>query len=90
MARELNELWCADLAYVDKLASDNSGTKYLLVVVDVLSRFVRVQPMRNKKAVTTREVFIKLLGVINRNYCGLIKAQNSMVSLQSIVKLLES
>ena len=30
-ARFKNEIWCMDLAYVDKLAKDNNGVKYLLV-----------------------------------------------------------
>ena len=31
-ARFKNEIWCMDLAYVDKLAKDNNGERYLLVV----------------------------------------------------------
>ena len=30
-ARLRNEIWCMDLAYVDKLAKENNGVKYLLV-----------------------------------------------------------
>ena len=29
-ARFRNEIWCMDLAYVDKLAKENNGVKYLL------------------------------------------------------------
>ena len=31
-----NEIWCMDLAYVDKLAKDNDSVKYLLVRQDLL------------------------------------------------------
>ena len=31
-ARIKNEIWCMDLAYVDKLAKDFSGVKYHLVL----------------------------------------------------------
>ena len=58
----INEIWCADLAQVDKPAQQNDGTKYLLVTVDVLSRFVRVQPMKNKLAKTTKAAFLKMVG----------------------------
>ena len=34
-ARYKNEIWCMDLAYVDKLTKDNRGIKYLLVRLDV-------------------------------------------------------
>ena len=49
-AKHKNEIWCADLAQVDKLAEWNNGIKYLLVVVDVFSRYVRVDTLRNKSA----------------------------------------
>ena len=50
-----------DLAFVDKLASQNKGVKYLLVAVDVLSRFVRVQTMKTKYAKDTLQAFKKMI-----------------------------
>ena len=50
-----------DLAIVDKLASQNKGVKYLLVAVDVFSRFVRVQTMKTKYAKYTLQAFIKMI-----------------------------
>ena len=35
-----NEIWWMDLAYVDKLANDNNGVKYLLVRQDMFDRTV--------------------------------------------------
>ena len=49
-----------DLAQVDKLASSNSGIKYLMVIVDLFSRYVRVGPMRTKSAESAKACFIKL------------------------------
>ena len=59
-AKHKNEIWCADLAQVDKLAEWNNGIKYLLVVVDVFSRYVRVETLRNKSAESTKRAYIKL------------------------------
>ena len=42
-ARFKNEFWCMDLAYVDKLAKDNNGVKYLLVRQDLFDRTVDVK-----------------------------------------------
>ena len=42
-SKNFNEIWCMYLAFVDKLASQNNGVKYLLVAVDTFSRFVTVQ-----------------------------------------------
>ena len=39
-ARFKNEIWCMDLAYVDKLAKDNKGVKYLLVRQDLFDKTV--------------------------------------------------
>ena len=39
-ARFKNDFWCMDLAYVDKLAKDNNGVKYLLVRQDLFDRTV--------------------------------------------------
>ena len=32
-SKYINEIWCMNLAFVDKLASRNNGNKYLLVTV---------------------------------------------------------
>ena len=34
-SKYINEIWCMDLAFVDKLASQNNGVNYLLVAVDI-------------------------------------------------------
>ena len=49
------------LAFVDKLASQNNGVKYLLVAVDVFSGFVRVQTMKTKYAKDTLQAFKKMI-----------------------------
>ena len=47
-ARFKNEIWCMDLAYVDKLAKDNNGVKYLLVRQDLFHRTVDAKGMKKK------------------------------------------
>ena len=37
-ARFENQIWCMDLAYVDKLAKDKNGVKYLLVRQDLFDQ----------------------------------------------------
>ena len=54
-------IWSMDLAYMDKIANEISGTKYLLVAVDVLSRYLRVQPQKNKYATTVKDAFLKMI-----------------------------
>ena len=41
LARFRNEIWCMDLAHVDKLAKENNGVKYLLVHQYLFDRTVK-------------------------------------------------
>ena len=47
-ARFRNEIWGMDLAYVDKLAKENNGVKYLLVRQDLFDRTVNAKGMKTK------------------------------------------
>ena len=66
-SKYINEIWCMDLAFADKLASQNKGVKYLLVAVDVFSRFVRVQTMKTKNAKDTLQAFKKMISRKNHS-----------------------
>ena len=56
-ARFRNELWCTDLAYVDKLAKDNYGVKSLLVPQDLFDRTVNAEGMKTKDSQETVKAF---------------------------------
>ena len=47
-ARFKNEIWFMDLAYVDKLAKDNNGVKYILVRQKLFHRTVDAKGMKTK------------------------------------------
>ena len=46
---------------MDKLSDSNNEVKYLLLCVDVFSRFVRVQPMNSKYSTDAVVAFKKML-----------------------------
>lgn len=46
----IDEQFQADLADVSNLSKENSGTKYLLFVIDVLSKYLWVKPLKDKTA----------------------------------------
>ena len=46
---------------MDKIAQHNNGVKYLLVAVDVFSRYLRVQPMKALYAKDVVEAFKKMI-----------------------------
>ena len=45
-APEIDSLWEADFAFVQDVAKENHDVNYLLVVIDVFSRFLWVRPMK--------------------------------------------
>ena len=55
-----NETWCMDLAYVDNLAKDNNGVKYLLVRQDLFDRTVDEKGMKTKDS---KETVLALLTI---------------------------
>ena len=61
IVNDINEIWSPDLAYVDKLAKLNRGVRYLLVAVNCLSRYLRVEPLKTKYAKETTKAFKKLI-----------------------------
>ena len=60
-APEIDSLWKADLAFVQDLAKENDEVNYLLVVIDVLSKYKWVRPMKNKTGCSLLEFFDSIL-----------------------------
>ena len=60
-APEIDSLWEADLAIVQDVAKENDGVNCLLVVIDVLSKYVWVRAMKNKTARSLLEGFNSIL-----------------------------
>ena len=65
-ARFRNEIWCMTLllvfgAYVDKLAKENNGVKYLLVRQDLFGRTVNAKRMTTKDSQETVKVFSSMI-----------------------------
>lgn len=54
---EVNEIWSCDLADVSSLKDANDGNAFILVCVDVFSRFVRCAPLKNKSAISVLHAF---------------------------------
>ena len=65
-ARFRNEIWCMDFAYVDKLAKENNGVKYLLVRQDLFDRTVNAKGMKTKDSQETVKAFSSMITKENR------------------------
>ena len=66
LAQFKNEIWCMDLAYIDKLAKENNGVKYLLVRQDLFDRTVNAKGMKTKDSKETVKAFSSMITKRNR------------------------
>ena len=89
-SRFKNEIWCMDLAYLDKLAKDNDGVKYLLVRQDLFDRIVVAKRMETKDSKETVRAFLTMITKKKRlkNF-GLTREQILLESLKNYAKLKE-
>ena len=60
-ARFREEIWCMDLAYVDKLAKANNGVRYLLVRQHLFDRTVNAKGMKTKDSRETVKAFSSMI-----------------------------
>jgi len=44
--------WDGDLASIENIAKYNDGIKFLLILIDIFSRFLIIKPLKNKKSLT--------------------------------------
>ena len=89
-ARFKNEIWCMDLAYVDKLAEDNNSVKYLLVRQDLFDKTVDAKAMKTKDSKETFRAFLTMITQKNRpKKIGLTREQNLLERLKNYAKLKE-
>ena len=85
-----NEIWCMDLTYVDKLAKDINGVKYLLVRQDLFHRNVDAKGMKTKDTKETVRAFFTMITKKNPpKKFGLTGEQNLLESLKNYAKLKE-
>ena len=66
LSRGLDHNWQADLIDLKSIKKENMNYQYILCIIDILSRFVAVHPLRNKTAVETTNGFESILKKTNR------------------------
>ena len=57
----IDEIWAADLVDMQAFADDNDGVKYLLTVIDVLSKYGWIIPLKQKTGLATANAFKRIL-----------------------------
>lgn len=64
--RNIDEQWSMDLCDMGNVASENDGTRYILTVIDVLSKFAWVAPSKNKSGPVVANAFENILSQTDR------------------------
>ena len=77
-----------NLAYVDKLAKENKGVKYLLVRQDLFDRTVNAEGMKTKDSQRTVKAFSSMITKrIDQKRFGSTREPNLLERLKSFVLL---
>ena len=66
IVNHIDEIWSADLVFMDKLSKWNKGFKYLLTVIDVFSKFAWVVPLKDKKGSSITTAFADIIKTYKR------------------------
>ena len=56
-----DEIWLADLIYMQAFSSLNKGFKYILTVIDVFSKYAWAVPINDKSAASVTKAFEKII-----------------------------
>ena len=59
-SKGVDEIWAADLVEMGKFSEWNKGFKYLLMVINVFSKFGWIEPLKDKKGETVAAAFEKI------------------------------
>lgn len=57
----IDDQWDADLMDMTKFKKENDGVQYVLLVIDIFSKYLWMQPLKDKKGPTTARAFESIL-----------------------------
>ena len=57
IVNHIDEIWAADLAEIQQFSKWNKGYRYLLMVIDVFSKYGWIVPLKDKKGETVMIAF---------------------------------
>ena len=66
ISNNVDDIWAADLVEMQKFSRWNKGIRYLLMVIDVFSKYGWIRELKNKKAETVYEAFRDIIMKSNR------------------------
>ena len=61
IGNHIDEIWCSDLVEMQPFSNWNKSYKYLLMVLDVFSKYGWITPFKDKKGETVGDAFKSIL-----------------------------
>ena len=58
----IDDTWAADLVEMGRLSEWNEGIRYLLMVIDVFSKYGWIRTLKNKRGDTVSNAFVSIFG----------------------------
>ena len=60
IVNDIDEIWAADLVDMQSFSKFNNGIKYLLMVIDVFSKYGWIVPLKSKTGVDVANALSKI------------------------------
>ena len=57
ISKGVDKIWTADLVEIQKFSKGNKGIKYLLMVIDIFSKYGWIKPLKDKKTESVSSAF---------------------------------
>ena len=89
LSNGIDEIWAADLVEMGKFSKWNKGIRYLLMVIDVFSKFGWIEPLKDKRGESVAHAFEKIF-TSSRRHPRLLWADKGSEFYNSSVKRLLS
>ena len=67
LARHVDHIWQADLIDMQQISKENRGFRYILTVIDILSRYAFAIPVKNKTGKSMIDAFKKIFNKSKRS-----------------------
>ena len=79
---DIDERWASDLVEMQSFSKFNKGFKYLLMVIDVFSKYGWIIPIKDKKGETITKAFKTILKKVESlSIYGPIKVKNFITNI---------
>ena len=70
IVHNVDDIWCSDLVEMQKLSKWNKGYKYLLMVLDLFSKYGWIVPLKTKTGLEVSKLLKLFYGRINPKSYG--------------------